>query len=70
MAERRLRSALADRMGFAWEPEELPDMTLDEARKIAGDADRAAEEGRLTNEDTVTILYARNLLTSAGRQRS
>lgn len=53
------RSKQAERMGFAWVPEELGDMTYDEAVKIISVHESAAAEGQLCNEDTSTIEYAR-----------
>ncbi len=67
---RRFRSAQADRMGFAWDEDEWPDMTLHEALRIVADSDNASREGKITNEDTGTILYARNLIAAHKRPPS
>lgn len=67
---RAVRPAVADRMGFAWEPDELVDMDLDDAREILSKEDAARAEGQIGNEDTATLLYARQLLAAAKRPPS
>ncbi|MBP7483368.1 MAG: hypothetical protein KA788_12595 [Lacunisphaera sp.] len=62
---KRVRTALADRMGFAWEPEELPDMTVEEAREILRLNAEALADGTIGNEDTGTLAYARLLVAEA-----
>jgi hypothetical protein len=62
---KRLRSALADRMGFAWEPEELPDMTVAEAREILRKDQEDREDGTIGNEDSGTLAHARLLVAEA-----
>lgn len=62
---RRVRSAQADRMGFAWEADELPDMTVAEARDILRKDQEAREDGTIGNEDSSTLAHARLLLAEA-----
>lgn len=63
---KRKRSALSDRMGFAWEPEELPDMTVQEAREMLDKRDFEIEMGLgIGNEDTATYEHARLLVAEA-----
>ena len=59
---RRVRTALADRMGFAWEPEELQDMTVEEAREILRKEDECRYDGTIGNEDSGTLAHARRLV--------
>ncbi len=62
----RKRSALSDRMGFAWEPEELPGMTVDEAREMLAARDFEREMGvGIGNEDSATYAYAELLVAKA-----
>lgn len=61
-ARKRVRSAVADRMGFAWEPEELADMTVAEAREILRVDDEARASGTIGNEDSGTLDHARRLV--------
>ena len=62
---RRVRSAQADRMGFAWEADELPDMTVAEAREILRKDQEAREDGTIGNEDSGTLAHARLLVAEA-----
>lgn len=62
---KRVRSAQSDRMGFAWEPEELPDMTVEEARAILAELDDSRAMGSIGNEYQATYDYARLLLSEA-----
>jgi hypothetical protein len=63
---KRVRSALADRMGFAWEPEELPDMTVEEAREMLDRRDFEREMGLgIGNEDSATYAHAEMLVAEA-----
>lgn len=64
---RTVRTAQADRMGFAWEPEEWVDMDLDDAREIVRLEEEASAEGQIGNEDSRTVIYARQLLAAASR---
>ena len=63
--KRRVRSAMADRMGFAWEADELPDMTVAEAREILRKDQEAREDGTIGNEDSGTLAHARLLVAEA-----
>lgn len=67
---RTVRTAMADRMGFAWEPEEYVDMTVDDAREIIRKDEEARAEGQIGNEDARTIIYARQLIDAAARPAS
>lgn len=63
---KRIRTALADRMGFAWEPEELPDMTVAEAREMLEQRDFEREMGiGIGNEDSATYAHAELLVAEA-----
>lgn len=64
-ARRRVRSAMADRMGFAWEANELPDMTVAEAREILRKDQEARQGGTIGNEDSSTLAHARLLVSQA-----
>lgn len=64
-ARERVRSALADRMGFAWEPDELPDMTVEEARQILVKEQEANEFGKIGNEDSGTLDHTKLLVAEA-----
>ena len=60
---RTVRTAQADRMGFAWEQDELVDMTPADAMEILRLEDAARAAGYpCGNEDTRTLEYARDLL--------
>ncbi|MBX9594908.1 MAG: hypothetical protein K2X46_11115 [Roseomonas sp.] len=61
----RVRSALADRMGFAWERDELPDMTVAEARAVLQELQHSRDGGGIGNEDTATYEHARRLVADA-----
>lgn len=58
----RVRTTEVDRMGFAWEENELPGMTLDEAVKLVEDHDTRRAQGQMGNEYDTTIDYARKLI--------
>lgn len=61
-SQRKFRTAQADRMGFAWEAHELPDMTIEDARRIIAEDDLARSHSTIGNEDTITMEYARALI--------
>ena len=62
---RRVRTAQADRLGWAWERDELPDMTAAEAREILRLDDEARAEGQIGNESGFTLDHARLLVAEA-----
>lgn len=63
---KRKRTALADRMGFAWEADELPDMTVEEAREMIEKRDFEREMGiGIGNEDSATYAHAELLVAEA-----
>ncbi len=66
-ATRKVRTARDDRWGFAWEPAQLPDMTVEEARCILQTEEEARALGSFGNEDSSTIEHAKLLVQSAGR---
>ncbi|MFC0389350.1 hypothetical protein [Muricoccus vinaceus] len=61
---RTVRTSFADGMGFAWDPDELVDMDLEDAREIVRLDEEAQADGAIGNEDTVTIAHARQLIAA------
>lgn len=57
------RDKQSERMGFAWEPDELGDMSYEEAVAIVKDHDQRAKKGQISNEDPRTIDYARRRIS-------
>ena len=66
IAVRKVRPLASDRWGFAWEPDELPDMTVEEARLLLQAEAEAQALGSFGNEDPNTLQHARVLVEAAG----
>lgn len=64
------RSAQAERMGFAWEQEELPSMTAAQAQDILRREADARANGTIGNEDAATLTHARALVASNDAPKS
>lgn len=60
------RDAQSVRMGFAWEEDELADMSYDEAVGILKDNNEALAAGSISNEDARTIEYAKQRVANKG----